>query len=54
MDIIPKGFKVTYGVNLLRDSLEFAVGYYDTFENNFEIQNDFTKYLKESCWHYSE
>ena len=22
----------------------------DTFENNLRIENDFTKYLKESCW----
>ena len=23
---------------------------YDTFDNNFVIKYDFTKYLKESCW----
>ena len=26
----------------------------DTFDNNFGVKNDFTKYLKESCWYCSE
>ena len=27
-----------------------VVWIYYTFENNFGIDNDFTKYLRESCW----
>ena len=34
----------------LRVHSEIVVWIYDTFDNNFEIKNDFTKYLKESCW----
>ena len=29
--------------------LEIVVWIYDTFDNNFGIDNDFTKYLNESC-----
>ena len=29
---------------------EIVIWIYDTFDNNLEIENDFTKYLKESCW----
>ena len=29
--------------------LEIVVWIYDTFNYYFEIENDFTKYLKESC-----
>ena len=29
--------------------MEIDVCIYDTFDNGFEIENDFTKYLKESC-----
>ena len=37
---------------------EIVVWIYDTFDDNFEIENSFTKYLKESCswssdWHFS-
>ena len=39
---------------LKRFKLEIVVWIYDTFDNNFGIQNDFTKDLMESCWHYSE
>ena len=28
---------------------EIAVWIFDTFDNNFGIENDFTKYLKERC-----
>ena len=28
---------------------EIVVWIYDTYDNNFEIVNDFTKYLLESC-----
>ena len=28
---------------------EIVVCIYDTFDNNFEIENYFTKYLKKSC-----
>ena len=34
----------------LRVTLEIVFCIYETFHNNFEIKNDFTKYLKESCW----
>ena len=33
----------------LRVSSEVVVWIYDTFGNNFEIENGFTNYLKESC-----
>ena len=33
----------------LRIPPEIVVWIYDTFENNFEIDKGFTKYLKESC-----
>ena len=41
-----------------RASPEMVVRITDTFDNNFEIENGFTKYLKESCrkcseWHFS-
>ena len=28
---------------------EIVVWIYDTFDNNFSIENDFTKYFKTSC-----
>ena len=31
-------------------SLKVVVWIYYTFDNNFEIENDFANYLKESCW----
>ena len=34
--------------------LEIVVCISDTFDNNFEIENDFNKYLKESGWLFSE
>ena len=30
--------------------LEIVIWIYGIFENNFAIENDFTRYLKESCW----
>ena len=33
---------------ILRVTLEIVVRLFDTFDNNFEIKNYFTKYLKES------
>ena len=33
----------------LRGPPEVVVWIYDTFDNNLEIENGFTKYLKESC-----
>ena len=33
----------------LRIPLEKVVCIYDTFDNNFEIRNDFTRYFKGSC-----
>ena len=37
-----------------RDLLEIVVWIYNTFDNNLSILNDFTKFLKESCWYYLE
>ena len=34
----------------LRVSPEIVVWIFNTFDKNFGIKNDFTKYLKESCW----
>ena len=34
----------------LREPLEIAVWINDTFDNNLEVKNDFTIYLKEICW----
>ena len=31
-----------------------AVWIYDTIDSNSEIKNNFTKYLKESCWKCSD
>ena len=25
---------------------------YNTYDSNFGIENDFTNYLKETCWYY--
>ena len=33
----------------LRDTLESIVCYAHTFENNLEIKQNLTKYMKESC-----
>ena len=33
---------------------EVVVWFYDTFDINLGVKNGFTKYLKESCWFYSE
>ena len=30
--------------------LEIVVWIYNTYDNNLRIENDFTKYLKKSCW----
>ena len=48
-------FKGTLAVNrltheCLRIPPSIVVWICDTFENNFGIDNDFTKYLRESCW----
>ena len=34
----------------LRVTLQSVVWIFDTFDKNLEMKNDFTKYLKESCW----
>ena len=34
----------------LRVPQESILCYFDTFENNLEIKQILTKYLKESCW----
>ena len=36
--------------SILRVPLEIVVCNEDTFDNNFWIQNDSTKFLKDSCW----
>ena len=38
----------------IRLAEQIVVWFYDTFYNNFEIENDFTKHLKESWYLYSE
>ena len=38
----------------LRVPREIVVWIYDAFDDIFEIEDDFTKYLKESCWYYSD
>ena len=35
---------------VLKSSSKIVVWIDDTFDHNFSIENDFTKYLKESCW----
>ena len=35
-------------------TLAIVVFISDTFDNNFGVKNDSTKYLKESCWYCSE
>ena len=42
--------KVASVLEGLRVGLEIVVWILDLFYNNLEIKNDFTKYLKESCW----
>ena len=34
----------------LKILLEIVVWTYDSFDYNFGLENDFTKYMKESCW----
>ena len=38
---------------LLKGTLEIVIIIFDTFDNNLQIKNDFTKYLKKSCWYNS-
>ena len=35
---------------MLASASQIAVCIYDTIDDNFEIENDFAKYLKEICW----
>ena len=44
-------FKIAYRLThlCLRVPTENVVWILDTFDNNFWIENDLTKYLKESC-----
>ena len=37
-------------INGLRAPPAIVVWNYDTFDNNFDIDNDVTKYLKGGCW----
>ena len=52
---IPEGTRQQRGLlsRLLQEwqgeSSEIVVWIYDTFDNNFGIENDFAKYLKENC-----
>ena len=34
----------------LKDLMKIVVWIYGSFDNNFGLKKDFTKYLKESCW----
>ena len=42
-------FLASVSVNVLRVPLEIVVWIYDTFYDDFAIENDCMKYLKESC-----
>ena len=35
---------------MLKSSLRIVVWIFYTFDNIFGIENEFTKYLKKSCW----
>ena len=38
---------------VLKSSSKIDVCIYHSFDNNFGIDDDFTEYLKESCWYRS-
>ena len=38
---------------MLKKSSKIVVWIDDTFDHNIWIENDITKYLKESCWQWS-
>ena len=44
----------TLTLSYLRVPLEIFIWTWHIFGNNFRINNDFTKYLKESCWKCSD
>ena len=45
------GYKTINRIPLILKSSSRNVVWFDnTLDKNFSIENDFTKYLKESCW----